>query len=290
MTVPKVSVIIPNYNYGKYVSFAIDSVLNQTYPNIEVIVVDDGSKDNSKEILEGYGDKIKTIFQQNAGVSEARNNGVRESSGEFIAFLDADDIWMPEKIDKQMSRFAEDKALGLVNCGVEEILQTGEHLRFQTDGSEGWVAEKFLLFQTPTFAIASAGLIPRDIFKEVGGFDKELSTSADWDFGYRVASRYRIGIVHEPLVKYRIHGSNMHGNISLMERDMLLGYEKAFSQNDQNLIKIKRTAYGTLYQILAGSYFRAGNYMDFVRTATKSLLLKPSSMLYFIKFPLRQIK
>src|SRR5438045_4325502 len=93
-----VSVVIPNYNYARYVGDAVDSVLGQTYADLEVIVVDDGSTDASRDVLLSYGDSVKTISQQNQGVSAARNNGVAASRGEFVAFLDADDLWLPEKV------------------------------------------------------------------------------------------------------------------------------------------------------------------------------------------------
>ncbi|HEY0656892.1 MAG TPA: glycosyltransferase family A protein, partial [Pyrinomonadaceae bacterium] len=105
MNLPKVSVIIPNYNYAKYIAETIDSVLAQTYPNLEVIVVDDGSKDDSLKILRSYGDKITVIEQKNQGVARARNIGTAYSNGEYIAFLDADDVWLPEKLARQMEKF-----------------------------------------------------------------------------------------------------------------------------------------------------------------------------------------
>ena len=93
MTADLVSVIIPNYNYAHYLREAIDSALGQTYPHIEIIVVDDGSKDGSDEVIRSYGDRIRSVFQQNKGVSAARNAGVISGSGEYVAFLDADDSW-----------------------------------------------------------------------------------------------------------------------------------------------------------------------------------------------------
>src|SRR5688500_3318505 len=100
-----VSVIIPNHNYVHYLREAIDGVINQTYPDIEIIVVDDGSTDGSREILKSYGERIVSICQNNQGVSAARNNGVRSSRGQYVAFLDADDSWLPEKIEREVEQF-----------------------------------------------------------------------------------------------------------------------------------------------------------------------------------------
>src|SRR5271156_236898 len=98
-----VSAIIPTYNRGYVVGKAIDSILNQTYDNIEIVVVDDGSTDNTQEKLKEYGDRIRVVYQKNSGPSAARNHGVRASRGEFIACLDSDDVWMPTKIERQVS-------------------------------------------------------------------------------------------------------------------------------------------------------------------------------------------
>ena len=282
-----VSAIIPNYNYASYLKEAIDSVLGQTYPFVEAIVVDDGSTDGSRELIESYGTRIRAVFQRNGGVSAARNAGVASSRGEYIAFLDADDVWLPQKVERQVERFTNDRSIGLVHVGVEEIDGDGRNLAFQTDGLEGYVAKDLLLFERPVILGGGSGfMVRRDVFDGVGGFDTRLSTSADWDLFYRVASRHRVGFVAEPLLRYRYHGSNMHGKFNVMEHDMLLGYDKAFAAGAAG----RRRAYGNLYRTLAGSFFVAGQYRDFARNAALSLLNRPSHLLYFLAFPLRRLR
>ena len=281
-----VSVIIPNYNYAKYVGEAVESVLAQTYPQVEVIVVDDGSKDNSAEILAGFGDRVKVILQKNSGVSAARNRGVSESRGEYIAFLDADDVWLSNKLEKQMAVLQAEGA-GLVHCGYVEIDSEGNEGEIVLSGAGGSDVYKELLFFRPAIiGGCSSAVIRRDIFNETGGFDEQLSTSADWDLYFNATYRARTAFVREPLVKYRFHGNNMHGNIAVMEHDMLLAFEKAFQKDLQ---VDERSAYGVLYRVLAGSYFQAGNYMDFFRTSALSMLKQPSNIGYFLKFPLRRL-
>src|SRR5947209_13220762 len=104
-----VSVIIPTYNHGRFIADAIESVLAQTYPVSEIIVVDDGSTDETQEVVEKFGEKVRYIEQANAGVSAARNTGIENSDGDLVAFLDADDTWLPEKIEKQVAKFGADK-------------------------------------------------------------------------------------------------------------------------------------------------------------------------------------
>src|SRR5438309_5207552 len=241
MQLPKVSVIIPNHNYAHYLGQAVDSVLAQTYQNTEIVVVDDGSQDNSENIVAGYGDRVRLIKQGNQGVSAARNAGVRETEGELVAFLDADDFWAPSKLERQVNCYLGDIDLGLIHCGVDEVNGEGNHLRFQMDGMEGWVAKELLLFRRAVIILSgSTMLVPRTVFGMAGGFDTRLSTSADWDFCYRVAKRKRVGFIAEPLVKYRVHTSNMHSNLKAMEHDMLLGYARAFSDDDMVLRELWR--------------------------------------------------
>ena len=284
---PLVSVIIPNYNYANYVGSAVDSVLGQTYPNIEIIVIDDGSTDGSREILEGYGDRINAVFQTNQGVSAARNNGVTVSRGELIAFLDADDYWLSEKIEKQVQNFAADPSLGLVHVAVDEIDTEGTSLRKHTEGLDGFVSDELvMLTHRSIFGGGSGLMVPRTVFDEAGGFDTRLSTSADWDLFYQISSKFKVGFVPEVLLKYRFHHSNMHANVKEMEHDMTIAYEKAFARPTNTN---KSRAYANLYKILAGSYFRAGKYGSFVRTAVKSIGYEPANLLYFAKFPLRRM-
>jgi glycosyltransferase involved in cell wall biosynthesis len=287
MAKPLISVIIPNYNYGRYLSEAIDSVLNQSYAQVELIVVDDGSTDDSEGVLRSYGDRLKWFRQQNQGVSAARNRGVQESQGEMIAFLDADDIWLPAKLEKQAQRLLSDPGLGLIHCGVEVVDERGGTVLVVLDGKEGWVASEMFVTWMTVLAAGSSLLIPRHTFDAVGGFDVQLSTSADWDFSYRISARQRVGFVPEVLIKTRTHGSNMQSNVRVLEHDMLLAFSKAFSSPDPKLAKLRRRSYGHLHLVLAGSFFRAGNYLNSTRHMVKSVYFFPASLTRALGFPLR---
>lgn len=291
MKQPLVSVVIPNYNYAPYLRETIDSVLSQSYAPIEVVVVDDGSTDNSLEVLRAYGRSIKVIQQRNQGVSAARNLGVQESSGEYVAFLDADDVWLPTKVEKQVARFQSDADLGLVHVGLQEVSLQGDVLRTRLEGLEGWVSHELLLLSRAVVLGAGSGaMIPREVFREVGGCDSRLSTSADWDLCYRISRRYRVGFVPEVLFKYRMHSSNMHGNIRVMEHDMLLAFEKAFASGSEEVQQIRNLCYSNLHRTLSGCYFQVGQYSNFLRHTWKSIWLAPNSFFYFAKFPLRRLR
>jgi glycosyltransferase involved in cell wall biosynthesis len=289
--VATVSVIIPTYNHAAFLAEALESVLAQTRTPLEVIVVDDGSTDETAEVLRNYQRRIRVLSQPNRGVAAARNAGAAVASGELLAFLDADDAWFPAKLERQVARFDGAPEIGLIHCGVAEVDIRGRQFRVRLDGMEGWVSTEMLLFRRGVIlGGGSAAVIRRATFLLVGGFDEVLSTSADWDLYYRVARRYPVGFLPEVLVRYRVHGGNMHGNIHAMARDMLIAYAKAFSEQDPDLQGLRLLAYGRLHSMLAGSFFRAGHYRQFARHALAGVAMRPAQFGYFAAYPVRALQ
>lgn len=286
-----ISVIIPNYNYGRFIGEAIESALVQTLSPAEVIVVDDGSTDDSVKVVESFGEKVKLIRQQNGGVGKARNVGAAGSKGEFLAFLDADDIWVADKLRKQMS-FFEDASVGYVSCGMREFDVEGKTIAEYVPSGSDWTAENLLLFNAPIVASGSAFVVRKSVFEQIKGFDENphLHPSEDWDFAYRALKAARVTATPELLVNYRNHGNNGHLKIPRFERSMLLAFDKAFDKGLPKNQAIKKQAYGNLHKILAGSYFQAGDYSNFVRHSVKSIQNSPSSLAHFLTFPLRRLK
>jgi len=210
---PKVSVIIPTYNTAKYLDDAIASVLNQTYTNYEIIVIDDGSTDNTVEIVEKYQNKISYIYQENQGVSAARNKGIAASQGEFIAFLDADDIFMAHKLEKQVAVFERQPELGIVNSGYRLIRANGEFIadikRWETIPdltTETWILYKPVL--------PSAMMFRKTWLEKVNGFDTRWSYSEDVDLVFRLIAQGCLGKwLPQITIYYRRHDrSAMRGN------------------------------------------------------------------------------
>lgn len=285
-----VSVIIPTYNYGHFIGEAIESALAQTFPVSEIIVVDNDSTDDTESVVRGFGERVTYIREPNLGVSAARNKGIESSKGDFIAFLDADDTWLPQKIEKQIAKMLDDPEIGVVHCGLREFDNaSGETLALHLDGSEGWVADEMLLFSTPTI-IGPGGtiLVRREVFENVGGFDTRLTNGEDWEFCLRVARKYKIGFIAEPLVNYRNHGENAHLDVCRMERSTLIAWAKAFDTTDENVRRIRRRSYGNLHKVLAGSFLQSGQYGGFVRNLIKSLWFRPSFIGYYLTVPFRR--
>ena len=285
-----VSVVIPSYNYGRFIGDAIRSVLDQTLPPSEIIVVDDGSTDQTPAVVETFGDAVRYIRQDNAGVCAARNRGVDESVSELVSFLDADDTWEPTNLEKQVARFEIDQEIGLVHCAMREFdSETGETTRFYMDGAEEGVADSLLLWEGPTIVgPGGAVTVSRKAFDRVGGFDTRMKVGEDWDFCYRVARLFKIGFVAEPLVNYRKHNAAAHRNVENMERGMMMFYEKAFATDDPEILKLRSRAYGNFHKVMAGSYLHAGNIRKFLSHAVRSIWMRPGNLEYFLRFPMRR--
>lgn len=286
-----VSVIIPTYNYGRFIKEAIDSALGQTYAPLEVVVVDDGSTDDTSAVVAEFGELVRYIKQENAGVCAARNRGVTKSSGELIAFLDADDIWEPTKLEKQVVKF-DDPDVGLVHCGMRVFDSvSGDTIEFHLEGSEDDTVENLLLWKQPLI-VGPGGTVmtTRQAFDESGGFDTRAKVGEDWDLCYRIARRHKVGFVAEPLVNYRSHGGSAHLNVDEMERGMALFYEKAFATDDAVILKLKNRSLGNFHRVMAGSFFHAGRTGKFLEHSAKSILRNPSNISYFLQFPLRRLR
>jgi len=195
---PLVTVIIPTYNRGWIIQEAIDSVLDQDFNDYELIVVDDGSEDNTLEILEAYGKAIKVLQQGNRGVSAARNRGIEEATGRLIAFLDSDDLWLPKKLSTQV-KFFENNADALINQTQEIWNRNGlrvnpkkRHHKFS-----GMIFERSLEL---CLVSPSAVMIAKDLFDTVGVFDENLPACEDYDLWLRISCRYPVHLTDLPLV------------------------------------------------------------------------------------------
>ncbi|MGI8566739.1 MAG: glycosyltransferase [Pyrinomonadaceae bacterium] len=287
---PSFSVIISSYNYGHFLDATIESVLAQTYPAREIIIIDDGSTDNSAEVAGAFGKRVKFVAQKNQGVCVARNNGAKLATGDVLAFLDSDDIWLPRKLEQQVEAFQADAEVGLVSCGIRFFNPHGETIVEYTEGKSGWRARDILLYKEPVLnTTASAIAVRRDVFERTGGFDehREIFAAEDREFCYRAAKISKIVFIPEILVDYRVHGSNGHLNIRQMDRALQFAYQKIFSEADEQTLQLRRESYGNLHKMLAGCYFRINDYPLFIKHAARSLWLTPRNIKHFAAFPVR---
>lgn len=276
---PLVSVVIPAYNAERFIGDAIESVLGQGYSNMEVIVVNDGSSDQTRPIVAGYGDQVRLIDQQNEGVSRARNHGIRAASGRFIAFLDADDVWMPSKVEAQVEHLENHPDIGFVYTGytvVDENLSPLDGVSYP-DPRTAW--RNTLLLEPPVIWISSTSMFRADLLQELDGFDERLSTSADTDVALRAGCRRPLGGLPSSLVLYRQHGKQMHHDPDAMARDMDLVLERLFSDPHCRLSAgLRRRARGNLHATLAIAYARSHRHRLALRHAMLAMRRNPGSV------------
>jgi len=250
----KISVIIPNYNYARYLDQAIQSVLKQTYSNLELIVVNNGSTDDSLKVLEKYENRILLIDQANLGQSGARNSGLSIAKGELIAFLDADDFWEPNKLESQ-SQLVNDSTQ-LVYCGIMQFKDSvDDNKQIILPKHRGDCSNNFidLLGASIVLSGESTALFSRDLLVKVGNFDTELNSTAGWDFFRRCSRFTNFDFVNQPLVNYRLHSSNMSKSNTKVIQDMRLAYFKLFSDSGWLVLEEKEIE---ISRKLEWSYFK----------------------------------
>ncbi|HJH29875.1 MAG TPA: glycosyltransferase [Methanosarcinaceae archaeon] len=241
---PKVSIIIPSYNNGKYIGSAISSALNQTYPNIEVIIVDDNSNDGTKEILnELINSNLICIFNKNnVGASASKNIAIRRSSGEYIAILDSDDVYSKQKIEAQINCFEKleltNSKIGLIYCGIKHIDDNCNVLRKILPKGKGWSGVIHGEF------IGATPLIKKECFEKAGMFDENLRYFEDRDLYYRIHKcGYSFGYIEKPLYLYRNHSTNISKNSELYLKNIDLFYRKYLSLPEYKYDKKIRSQY-----------------------------------------------
>ena len=256
---PKVSIIIPAYNAESTIIFTINSVQKQTYTDFEAIVIDDGSTDRTAKIVREIIDaRIKLFCYKNEGLPVARNRGVDLAKGEYIAFLDADDLWTPDKLEQQLAALEADPEAGVVysqTCCIDRqgnFLYNCEPVYFQ-----GNVLKELLL--TNFLHNGSNLLIRREAIETVGGFDRDLNSCEDWDYYLRLAERYSFAVVPKYQIFYRQTENNMSSNVARMKQAGYIVLERAY-QKYPLLERYRRRSLSVLHLYCAELYLRNSKF------------------------------
>ena len=247
---PLISVVIPVYNGEKTIAETIESVLNQSFSNFEIVVINDGSQDSTLDVLSNIQDpRIKIFSYPNAGLSASRNRGFDQSSGEFIAFLDADDLWTPDKLEAQLAALQDNPDAAVAYSWTDfidetsQFLKPGPHFTISGDVYPELLRGNFL-------ANGSNPLIRRQALIKVGSFDESLPASEDWDMYLRLAARYHFISVPFTQVLYRVSTNSMSSNLFKQEAASLQFIEQAYAQAPESLQHLKKECFGFLYQYL----------------------------------------
>jgi glycosyltransferase involved in cell wall biosynthesis len=266
-TNPTVSVIIPAYNAAPWIAETIDSVLNQTFQDFEVIVVDDGSTDGTAEIVKNYKSQVQYLYKNNGGVGSARNTGIRAARGRYIACVDADDLWLPEKLEVQTQLLQTEPSLAWVySDGLIFENNSNQNLHLFSPSASmisGDVLRPLLL---QDFIPCPTPVIRRDIFENVGFFEEDMSLQsvADWDMWLRISAKYPVGFIDKPLVKYRRHSTSMTST-SIIERSLksrLTVIEGAILRDPERLGNLRQQAIANIYMTLGHLVMSRGNRLE----------------------------
>ncbi|MBQ0831325.1 glycosyltransferase family A protein [Marinobacter sp.] len=253
-----VSVIVPVYNREKLVTETVASILDQTYRDIEIILVNDGSTDRSlsviKNLQQQHPNLIRVIDQENQGQTVARNQGIKAARGKYIAFLDSDDLWSPDKLKLQIPLFTE--GVGLVYGGVELINENGETTGFDPCDRQiqGHIFPQLLVKNRMT---GGSVVVLREALDSVGMFDPEFSAAENWDLWLRICKKYEARLVDTPIVKYRLHQNNMSKDMTLMQDAKRQIMEKHCDRHspDKLVAQYSKLAEADLFYKLGVHYF-----------------------------------
>jgi glycosyltransferase involved in cell wall biosynthesis len=267
-----VSVVIPTFNSGNFIVDTVTSVLNQTH-TCEIIVVDDGSTDDTASRLAAFEDRITYFRQSNQGVSIARNNGIRRASGDWVALLDADDLWHPQKIEVQLTalgRLGDTSGIGMIGSRAAKVMPPT--LSFQPPVRQLRVRD-FLL----TVPISVSGvLIRRWCFDKIGAFDSQFSAAADRDMWLRIAANYGVLEVNSPCWWYRIHEAQMSQKGVQMNQEFRRVLEKFFTENPKQR-HLRNFAFSYLNIDAALAHLEEKQRLPAIMSLIRSFLLYPLS-------------
>ena len=273
---PKVSVVIPAYNTMKYLPATLESVLQQTFADFEVLMINDGSSDGIVAWVNELTDpRVRLISQPNQGLPGARNTGILNAQGEYVAFLDADDLWEPTKLEKQVRCLDEQPEVGVVYTWSLLVDEQGQSIgRIHAGQGEGNLWKQLLLGEDP-IANGSAAMVRRCCFDTVGLFDTSLKSAEDLDMWLRIAAHYPFAGIKEPLTLYRQHPHSMSKNRQRMFHSLRVVIEKAFQSVPLELLYLRNRAYASIFLGLGWLAVNEGDYKNAIAHRKQALLHRP---------------
>jgi glycosyltransferase involved in cell wall biosynthesis len=288
---PRVSVVVPAYNAGRTIGETVRSALAQSVRDLEIIVVDDGSSDDTICVVGAIDDpRISVVPQQNSGAAAARNTGIRAAEGTWVAFLDADDIWMPTKLERQLAYADAHPDVHALQTGatfVDDELRVLHVRRCQPSSDALW--ETLLFRNLPAFL--STLLVRRSKFEEMGYFDTGLEILEEWDMAIKASRFCNMQSIEDSLCLYRIHPGNRSRNLDIHVTPGLVVLERLFADPaiPEHVRSGKPLVYAHFYAMLAGGALKVGRYRDCARWALKAAKTDPRSVRYMAELPIRRI-
>ena len=278
MKQPLVSIIIPSYNMSALAVRAVESVLSQTYKNIEIIVVDDGSTDDTRLRLESFKEKIRYFYKTNGGVCSARNVGLREARGEFIGLLDSDDTYMPEKVERCLDFLQKNPDFCFVHTDTYLVDSQGNDIeRYQHPKSRcaGWITDQLLM---GNFIANPTNFFRRECYERCGGYEESLFPPGDWDLWLRISKEYKIGYIDQPLSRYSVLSNSCFNDLERTRREEQWVLDNFFKNEARWNGLVRRKAYGEFHLRNAQCYFVKQQEAECRREYEKSFQQYPLSL------------
>lgn len=279
---PRVSVIVPAYNAAVYLPYALESVLRQGYPDWEIVLVNDGSTDQTSAVADAYRarlqDRFQYIYQPNRGLPAARNTGIRAARGEFIALLDADDVWLPHRLERSVRIMDAEPATGLVHARVMRINAQGTitgQLKVDPKYMSGRIAHN--LYARRAHIVCPTVMFRKSCLELSGWFDEAMQATEDRDLWFRIALHYPITFIDEVLAHYRLSPSSMTSNLDRLLKGQLYFVAKHYQSGAATRLE-QLQALGNIYRELGDSLFRGGAVLKSIGSYLRAVGYNPLSV------------
>ncbi|KJH71119.1 glycosyltransferase family 2 protein [Aliterella atlantica] len=272
---PKVSVIIPAYNAEKTIRETIETVRQQTFPDWEIIIINDGSKDKTLEIVASIEDeRIKVFSYENSGLSMARNRGISKANGEYIALLDADDLWTPDKLELQLLAFNNNPQAGVAYSWTYfmDVDEQGKVTSLHPSNPYAFAGNVYENLLISDFIHSGSNtLILKQAIDTVGEFDPTLKSCEDWDYWLRLATRWHFVVVPKHQIYYRRSPNSMSSKVEIMKAAALMSIDKAYQAAPPNLQHLKSLTMTNFHKYCASLYLQHRPDFDGINQAQQHL-------------------
>lgn len=286
---PLVSVVIPAHNASRWLRETIGSVLAQTYRPLDIHVVDDGSQDDTAAVAASFGPPVDVVRQPNAGAAAARNAGIARSRGEYVALLDADDLWAPSKLEQQVRAFERDPGIGALQCGTRYVDTDGRVLEVRRPPARTtlWDVIRF----RGVVALMSTLVIRRSCIERGGAQETRFEGKDEWEWGMRLARHCGLAGLSEPLVTHRVFPGSMSRNVASHITPGLAVLDHVFADPTlpADVRERRAAAYAAFYTMLAGGYFQARDWRSFAAWSLRAVRTDPASIGYMLALPARSV-
>ncbi len=294
MNDPLVSIIIPAFNSAKTLAASVESTLGQTEQDFEIIIVNDGSKDDTITVAESISvrePRVRVISQPNAGASAARNTGIRAAAGKYVALLDADDLWLPHKLETQLAILNAGRDGNAGWCGVYYVDNDLNVLNIRPCFDSKDIFLDILRFRNQSQWMSTL-ILERKVFDEVGFFDTDLAMIEDWEFMLRISKHCDLKNIEAPLTLYREYPGNRSKDWGEHIKPGLTILDRVFNDPTRpaHIDQQRASIYSAFYAMLSGGAYASRDLIAALKWGVKAILTHPGALAYIVALPFRRFK